>query len=264
MKPTVIIPVYNEEEYLPGCLQSAKWANEIIVVDFHSTDRTVQIAEEAGATVVQTRASGFADRKNEGVKQASGDWLLFIDADERISRSLRKEIELLTPNEYTMYSIPRKNYILGKFLHHGGWYPDYQQRLVKRSDFIGWQGKLHEHVEMKSVKVGTLRQPLIHLTHRGIAWMLRKTIYYAKVEAELKLQAGHPTIRLRNIFGSMLREFWYRAVKMSGWRDGMRGWIEIFYQTFNAMVIMVYLWEMQQTSMADQYRKLRERIGDEL
>lgn len=266
-KISAIVLTLNEEEFLPGCLKSLKWVDEIIVVDAGSRDNTLSFAKKTGARIIQTPWQGFPQQRNLGAKQATGDWLLYVDADERVSRKLKEEILAILEQkqpEHTSYKIPHRNIILGKWLRHGGWYPEYQHRLMKRVALKSWVGELHEHPELEG-SVGKLNGDLIHLTHRGIKWMLTKTIRYTKIEAQLRLEAGHPQVRVIHFFSAAAREFCYRAIKKSGWRDGLRGWIEIFYQAFNHFLIMAWLWEMQQkVSMQQTYTNLDEELSNEL
>lgn len=266
-KLSVIILTHNEQEFLPGCLESVKWANEIIVVDADSQDRTRTLAEKFGARVVNSPWKGFPKQRNRGAQEAIGDWLLYVDADERVSKELREEIrELLKKEEpeHQSYRIPHRNIILGKWLRYGGWYPEYQLRLIKKSKLKGWEGRLHEHPEVEG-RVGTINGDLIHLTHRGMHWMLTKTIRYTRMEAKLRHMANHPKVTAKHLFSAPAREFWYRCVKTSGWRDGLIGWIEILYQSFNQFLIMAWLWEMQQRkTQAEVYADLDREIADEL
>ena len=268
-KPTIsaIVLSSNEEKFLPGCLKSVKWADEILIVDAGSTDKTIEIAEKAGARVINNPWQGFSKQRNVGAKEAKGDWLLYVDADERVSKGLREEIkELLSSDNipHNSYKIPHKNYILGKWLRFGGWYPEHQHRLIKKGEFSVWKGELHEHPKVNGT-VGKLKGNLIHLTHRGMKWMLEKTIRYAKIEADLRLEAGHPKVKVIHFFSAPAREFWYRCIKKQGWRDEIIGWIEIFYQAFNQFLIMAWLWEMQnEKNMQKKYKELDKQITDEL
>lgn len=261
---TAIVLTLNEEGFLPGCLKSLGWADEVIVVDAGSKDTTLAIAKKLGAKIVSAPWEGFPKQRNRGAEAASGEWLLYVDADERVSKALREEIGglLKKPDlEHTSFKVPHRNIILGRWLKHGGWYPEYQHRLLNKSALKGWIGELHEHPEVEG-SVGTLKGDLVHLTHRGMQWMLAKTIRYTRLEAELRKKAGHPQVKVRHLMSAPAREFWYRCVKQGGWKDGVVGWIEILYQMFNHFLIMAWLWEMQRgKSMADTYRELDGKIN---
>lgn len=256
---SAIILTHNEEEFLLGCLKSLNWVDEIVVVDAGSEDKTLSIAKKAEAKIVNSPWEGFPKQRNRGANEAKEEWLLYVDADERVSDKLRSEIKGLLKAEkipHKSYKIPHKNYILGKWLRFGGWYPEYQHRLIKKNCLIHWVGELHEHPQIKGT-TGFLKADLIHLTHRGMQWMLEKTIRYTKMEAKLRLEADHPKVSVKHLFSAPARELWFRAVRKSGWRDGVIGWIEILYQAFNQFLIMAWLWEMQQEkSMKEKYADL--------
>lgn len=265
MSLSAIIPTRNEETFLKNCLKSVKFADEIIVIDSGSTDKTIEIAKEFGAKIVNEPWQGFRHVHNLAPKHASGDWLLYIDADERVSKKLRLQIQTTLKNPTaSAYQIPRKNFFFGKPMKHGGWYPDHVTRLIHKDKLIDWVGELHEYPQIDG-PTHTLSAPIYHLTHRGIAWSLQKTTSYTHQYATLLFKSDHPPVRVRNFFGAMAREFYFRAIKKSGWRDGFVGWLEIIYQTFNAFLIQVWLWEMQQShTQTETYRRLDEKLSKKL
>ena len=135
---SVVIIAKNEEKKLPDCLDSLKWVNEILLVDDHSTDLTVNIARNFGARVIKARDSirrNYSHLRNLGLEESRGIWVLYVDADEIVTSALRKEIEkkLKKDVENVAFAIPRKNIILGKELKHGGWWPDYVKRLFNKN-----------------------------------------------------------------------------------------------------------------------------------
>lgn len=264
---TAIVLTQNEEKFIPGCLETLDWVDEILIVDAHSTDKTIEIAKEHKAKIVKSLWQGFPHQRNVGAEEAKGEWLLYVDADERVSKALQKEIQSLLQKKnisHASYKIPHKNIILGKWLRYGGWYPEHQHRLMKKEALIGWKGELHEHPQIKGT-TGNLEGDLIHLTHRGMEWMLKKTIRYTNMEAKLRLENNHPKVKAHHFFSAPIREFWYRAFIKSGWKDGVEGWLEIFYQAFNQFLIMAWLWEMQQKlSMGKKYKSLDKEFKDEL
>lgn len=264
MTVSVIIITHNQQDFIHGCLKSVAWADQIVVVDDGSTDETQQIVKKHNATLFVNPWPGFSQQKNFGAKHATSDWLLFLDSDERVSPKLKTEINNIHSDSFNLYLLPRKNYLLGKVLMHGGWYPDYQQRLVRRTDFIAWEGELHEHLKVKNEKRAQLSEDIIHFSHRSPETMLQKTIVYAKIEAQLRFQANHPKIKLKHFIAAMGKEFWYRAIKKQGYKDGLVGWLEILYQTCNAFIIYFYLWEMQQKTPLDkQYKELVDKTDQQ-
>ena len=246
-KISVLICTKNEEKMIKDCLESVKWADEIVIIDDFSTDKTVEIAKKYGAEVFENKWRGFSEQKNFGFKKTTGDWVLFLDADERVTPELRREILKvinLKDNPFSGYNIPRLNNILGKDFYYGGWYPDYQRRLVEREKFKKWEGKLHE-IMLVYGTTGNLISKLYHITHRGLSWMVSKSIVYTEIEAKELLKKGHPKMFWWRFFRPMFQELVYRLITKSGWRDGMRGWIEAIYQAFNKFLIYARLWEIQ-------------------
>jgi len=254
IKLSIVIATKNEQEMIKDCLESVKWVDEIILIDCGSTDETIQIAKNYRAKIFFHPWYGFSKQKNWAFRRAIGDWVLFLDADERVTLELKEELQNVISNtEYVAYDIPRLNNILGKDMHFGGWYPDYQRRLVKKKSFKKWQGELHEQMLVYG-RVGKLKSNIYHLTHRGLSWMVEKSIVYTKYEAEELLKGGHPKMAWWRFFRPMAQEFFYRLIIKSGWRDGIVGLIEAIYQSFNKFLVYARLWEMQ------EYKKRKNEL----
>lgn len=216
-----------DEKLYEKCLASLSWCSEII-------------------KVYTGKISGsFAEWRNYGAKKAEGKWLLYIDSDEEVANELKNEIlEVIARPNHSAYAIPRKNILLGKEMHFGGWSPDYVLRLFKKDKFINWKGKLHEQPVI-SGKIGKLKNKIIHRTHRSISKMLNKTNDWSQVEAKLMFEANHPKMNVARFFTAGFREFWYRAIRKMGFMDGTVGVIEIIYQTYSRLISYMKLWEMQ-------------------
>ena len=255
-KISVIILTKNEEPVVKDCLESVKWADEIVVVDHGSTDKTLEIVKKFGVKKI-VRApenSNFSDRRNSGAEEASGEWLLYVDADEKTTPDLREEIlEVIQRyNNATMkqsfpaYAIPRKNIRLTKVLYHGGWWPDYVLRLMKKDKLVRWEGELHEQPKIDG-RVGKLKKAFLHFSHRGsFEHKLQNTINWSKIEAQKMYEADHPPMNTLRFLSAMGREFYKRMVKYQAWRDGTEGIVEAFYQVFSVFISYARLWEMQQ------------------
>ena len=263
---SVVIITHNEQDWIENCLRSVKpIADEIIVVDDGSTDRTTEICKSLGAKIFHHDWEGFSKQKNFALTKAHGDWIFFLDGDERISKELASEIKKIISNseEIGTYSIPRQNIILGKKVRYGGWWPDYVVRLVNKKNIVGWTGNLHEQLKT-ATSPNRLNGALYHLTHRGITWMLTKSIIYTKVEAKLRFEADHPKVVWWRLFRVMGSEFFDRLVLKSGWRDGMVGVIEAISQAFNMFLIYVHLWEMQQgETMENKYKNIDKKLSQD-
>lgn len=250
MKLSVIILTRNEEKMIKDCLESIRWADEIILVDSGSTDKTIEIAKKFGAKIIEvpSKKLEYAKWRNKGLEEAKGDWILYLDADERVTPGLKKEIKQIisaSKSENFAHAIPRRNFYLGKEVRFGGAYPDYVKRLFKRDKLKKWEGRLHEEPVYEG-ELEHLKEPMVHLTHRDLSSMVEKTRRWSKIEAELLYQAKHPPVSWWRILRIMLGELWLRGIKQQGWRDGTVGWIEIIYQMFSRFITYARLWERQQ------------------
>ena len=248
-KISAIILTKNEEEIILDCLESVKWADEVVVVDNDSTDNTLGIVKKFGIkNIIQSGAKNtFSERRNLGAKAAKGEWLLYVDADERVPPTLRKEIEemVANPKGKAAYALPRRNIRLTKELHYGGWWPDYVLRLIKKEKLVAWEGDLHEQPVVEG-EVGYLKEALVHFSHRGsFEHKLQNTINWSKIEAQKLYEAGHPPITITRFLSAMAREFHQRMIKYQAFRDGTEGIIEAIYQVFSVFITYARLWEMQ-------------------
>lgn len=244
---SAIVITFNADKKLKECLESLQFADEIIVIDSGSTDETVRIAKELKASFFSVEPKGYSYSRNIGAKKARGEWLLHIDSDERVSENLKKQILsrlAIDGSRFTSFKIYRKNIILGKWLRHGGWWPDPVHRLIKKSALEEWKGELHEYPVVEG-EVGTIIEPIIHYSKGSISEMIKNSRDFAPIEAQLKLDAGHPPVRVYHFLLAMWREFWNRGIVRTGWLDGPIGILEVFYQMFHQILVYGMLWEMQ-------------------
>ena len=251
LKLSAIIIAKNEEKKIGGCLKSlAGLVDEIIVVDNDSIDKTVNISKSYGAKIFEYKGGSYSDWRNEGLKKAGGVWILYVDADERVTPELRDEIlELVSSIKYPVsphsaFAIPRRNIILGKELKHGGWWPDYVKRLFRKNKFIKWVGELHEEPTFEG-DLGHLKNPLIHIKHDNLYEMVEKTNSWSEIEARLMLKANHPPMTVPRFLSAMFREFWLRMVHHAAFLDGPEGIIYALYQVFSRFTSYAKLWELQ-------------------
>lgn len=245
---SVIILTKNEADIINDCLESAKWADEIVVIDNSSTDETVKKIKNFGVKKIfnAENNSNFSERRNLGAEKASGEWLFYLDADERATPVLRKEIEEVVSNpKFSAYAIPRRNIRLTKELHFGGWWPDCVLRLIRKDKLKTWKGELHEQPEIEG-EIGYLKEALVHFSHRGsLEHKFKNTINWSKIEAQKMFEADHPPMNVKRFVSAMFREFYKRVVKLQAFRDGTEGMIEAFYQVFSVFVSYARLWEKQ-------------------
>lgn len=245
---SVVIITKNEEKMITDCLISVQFADEIIVVDTGSTDQTNDIARQHRAKIVKSKGRDYSQFREDGLQAALGDWLLYVDADERVTPALRKEIQNIitgTQEPYTAYAIPRQNIFLGKPVHYGGWGNDYVIRLFKTVKLTGWHNPLHEQPDFKG-DLGKLTHSLTHYSHRDLSSMLDKTLLFTGYEARLRYEAHHPPVTWWRFLRVMFTEFWHRFVRLSAWRDGPEGIIDGIFQIYNTFIIYACLWELQQ------------------
>lgn len=222
---TVVILTYNESKHIADCIQSVQFADEILVVDSYSDDDTVMLAEKAGARVIQNHFDNYSTQRNfalDAVRDSSR-WVLFVDADERVTEELAIEVSsVLHREDVSGCDIPRHNYIFGKLTRGAGWYPDYQTRLLRVKDAkYDPEREVHEVVLLEG-KTRRLNNPLIHYNYDSIAQFYAKQRKYTQFEAtEMYRQGIKP--KLRNYFLQPLRHFYWRFVTLRGYVDGWHG-----------------------------------------
>lgn len=182
---SAVIVAFNEEANIKACLESVKWTDEIILVDSFSTDKTVEIAKQYSAKIFQKKWKGFAADKDFGVTKAASEWIVLIDADERITEKLKEEIKekLNKVSEYDGYFIPRKNYFSGKWIKHCGWYPNYMLRLFKKDKGRHDKREVHERVVVEG-KVGYLKELLEHYSYKSVSDYRQRFDRYTSLEAQ--------------------------------------------------------------------------------
>ena len=218
---SVVIIAKNEEGNIEDALRSAGGFKEIIVVDSFSTDRTIEICRRYTDRVFQHAWPGYARQKQLAVDHAQGPWVLILDADERITPDLREEIARVMQNTaYDGFSMPRRNYFLGRWIKHGGWWPDCTLRLF-RKDRGGLEDReVHEKVVVNG-RVGQLHAPLEHYSYRNISDYICKMEVYSRLAAQEIRKKGRP-----GIFSLLIRPF-FTFFKMYalrlGFLDGLHG-----------------------------------------
>ena len=222
---SAILITRNEAHNLADCLASLKpWADEIVVVDQDSSDGTREIAASHGARVLHTTDwPGFGPQKNRALDLAQCDWVLSIDADERVTPELAAEIQAMLsgPPPCTAYEIPRLSWYCGKFIRHAGWHPDFVLRLFERGSSRFSDDLVHERV-LASGDVGQLRQVLLHYSFRNFSQVLDKVDRYSTASAE-QLYARGKTSSLGKAVAHGLWAFLRTYLFRSAWRDGAQG-----------------------------------------
>ena len=225
MSLSVVIITKNEEASIRRCLESVKWADEIVVLDSGSTDATVSICLEYTQYVHETGWPGFGPQKNRALEKASGDWVLSLDADEWVTPNLRNEIlnAISRPDGALAFRIPRLSSFCGRFMRHSGWWPDYVTRLFRRGAAKFSDDVVHERVIVEG-RTGTLREPIMHETYVDLNEMLQKMNSYSSLAAQKMRHGGRTT----GLVGAVLRGLWafMRAYFLrGGFLDGREGFM---------------------------------------
>ena len=191
MRLSVTIIALNQEANIEPCLSSVSFADEIVVVDTASTDRTVELARAAGARVLITAWQGFARTKNVALDQAKGDWIFSLDTDERVPAALQEEILAVVRGDGPVdgYRVPRKNYFGGRWIRRLGWYPDYTLRLFRRGRGRFRDREVHEEVGVAG-PVGVLQTPLDHYSYQDIQEYAARQDRYARLAAREMAKRG--------------------------------------------------------------------------
>jgi (heptosyl)LPS beta-1,4-glucosyltransferase len=222
---SVVMIAKNEAELLSECLQSVAWADEIIVLDSGSTDGSVALAESLGAKVfTHTDWQGFGKQRQKAQSYATQDYVLMIDADERVTPELRHSIEQVLANadDSVVYSLGRRNLFLGRFMRHSGWYPDRVNRLYANQRYRYNDDLVHESLNTGGAKVVPLQGDLLHLTCRDFFAFQRKQLHYAEQWAIQRHQAGKRCGYL-SILTHTLGAFCKTWLLRAGFLDGKQG-----------------------------------------
>jgi len=245
---SVTIITLNEEKNLPECLASVSWADEVIVVDSGSTDATKTIATEMNARVFTNPWRGMREQKNFAAGKATGPWILNLDADERISPAGQSEIQqILSQPRADAYSLPRKNFFLGKWMRHGGWYPDEVTRLYLKSRASYGGINPHARVILSSGSVGRMQVPLIHHTYTSFAHYISKQYPYCDAAArELAAQGKRASVPWVRILTKTSWKFVEAFMIKRGFLDGTHGLVAALGSTFAAYMKQARLWELSQ------------------
>ncbi len=241
-----IVPARDEEDEIVACLESLSWADRRVVwLDSRTTDRTAELARGVGAEVVERHFDNFAQFHNDALERVEAEWILFVDADERVTAPLAAEVEsvVAAEGEEALWWVPRHNYIFGRLTLGAGWYPDYQARLLRRGR-VRWERPVHE-VAIADGPEGYLEHPLIHHNYVDLADFIARQKRYTAIDARILLEQGVRP-RLVTPYTQAVRHFWYRFVTLRGVRDGLHG--------LRLSLLMAYF-------EAVKYRMVREMSG---
>jgi glycosyltransferase involved in cell wall biosynthesis len=244
---SAVLTVRNEEKKIKDCLESVKWTDEIIVVDDSSTDKTSQIARQYTKNVYKHKSVGYVEPvRNFAISKATGEWILILDADERVSKSLAKKLQEISHLEAkaNVVTIPRKNIIFGKWIQHTGWWPDHQVRFFRKGSLI-----MPDQIHSKPVVNGELLQldakpeySLTHFHYESISEFLIRMNRYTDIEVKEFMESGKEFL-WTDIISKPFNEFLSRFFARSGYRDGLHGLVLAFLQSVSMLILTLKIWE---------------------
>jgi glycosyltransferase involved in cell wall biosynthesis len=238
---------HNEESNIEEALQSLAWTDEIVVVDSGSTDKTVEICRRHTDRIFSRAWTGFVDQKSHAVAMASHNWILSLDADERIGPELCREIEQLrrTGLQCVGYRMPRVAFFMGQWIRHGDWYPDYQLRLFDRRHGRWQGGRVHESVRIDGIP-GVFRGEILHHTYRSLSDYLRRLETYSSLAAQDFRDKGK-TASMIKLLGNPLAAFIKGYLVKQGFLDGAPGLMVAIMGAISVHFKYAKLYELQRT-----------------
>ena len=264
---SAVVNTCNEERNIRYCLECLQWCDEIIVVDMHSEDMTIAIAGEYTDKIFSVEKMGYVEPARKfAVEKASGDWILLIDADEMVTKRLSEQLlRIATTNLADVVSIPFKTYIMGAWIKHSGWWPEYHPRFFKRG-MITFNDKIHSICEVDSSArnlflPATEQNAIVHFCYTDSEHFVAKLNRYTTIEAENMLRKGKKFSIFR-MFVAGLRGFQVRYLSQSGYRDGYRGLFLGIMMGFYRMLAYIKLWELYENNGCPVTRRYREQKKD--
>ena len=242
---SVLVITKNEAANISACLETVTWADEIVVVDSGSTDETVTLARKYTPLVFSTKWRGYSGTKQWGLEKTTGEWVFWLDADERVSPKLAEEIRAAVrqAKEIDGFLLPRCAFFLGRWIKHSGWYPGYVLRLIRREQARFCASRVHEYLEPPS-NVAKLKTPLLHFTDRTIFHYFEKFNTYTSLAAEDLLEKG----KKFRVFDLLLRPvhvFCKMYIFKLGFLDGFQGFLLAVFSSMYVFTKYAKLWELQ-------------------
>ena len=246
-KLSVIVPTLNEEKNIDRCLTSVRWADEIIVIDSFSTDRTLERARTYGAKTFQYEYPGYSKQVERGIQHATGDWIFILDADEEVSAELADSIKSImkSPPVNDGYYVNRRVQVFGKWIDHCGWSPDWQFRLARKEKIVAEHQEVHGAFKTSGASA-KLEGLLHHYTYPTIFQYLEKMNDYTSLHVSNKLRET-PVMQVRwhKIVFSPFSHFLRMFVVNKGYKDGMHGFLLSAYSALYTLLLYGKLWEYQ-------------------
>jgi glycosyltransferase involved in cell wall biosynthesis len=252
MTLSVAIVAMDEEANLGRTLASVRWADEIVLVDSGSKDRTREIAKEFGARVIEEPWRGYVAQKQYAIELCTKDWVLLLDADEEISPPLADEIRaaLASPGDSNAFQLPRKNLFLGRWMRHGGFYPDPKLRLFRNGMGFVTGHDPHDRCELKHEVAQRVRQfsnAMVHYTYPTLSYYIGHMNRYSSLGAELAVAKGHHSFSIIDIVVRPMATFFYNYVVRLGFLDGREGMLLHLYHAVYVSWKYAKAWELKRT-----------------
>ncbi|MEH0157765.1 glycosyltransferase family 2 protein [Limibacter armeniacum] len=246
-KLTAIIPTGNEEHNIEAVLESVSFADEVIVVDSYSTDRTVELASKHTNCILMREFDYPSSQKNWAIPQASNEWILLVDADERITPELKAEIQgiLASDPKEDGFWIYRQNHFMGQEVNYSGWQNDKVVRLFRKSTCRYEDKRVHEEIEVKDRKIGELKHKMLHYTYVSLDHYISKLNQYAKWQA-VDYQNKVHKVNFSHLMLKPTFRFFKHFFIQKGYRDGVVGFIISYLQSYAVASRYIRLWLLQQ------------------
>ncbi len=262
MSISVVINAKNEQDMIKTCLESVKWTDEIVVVLNDSTDGTESIVKKYTDKIYKIAGQDFAKVKNLGLEKTTEEWILFVDADERVLSPLKNEIqEIIQNSQKSAFALSRKNIIFGQAVDYGPYKHDWMIRLVEKSKYRGWVGAVHEHLEFDG-DLGYTKNSLLHLTHRSLDHFVLKSLEWSNIDVKLCLDSGHPKMTKWSFLRILITETFNQGIKRGGFFNGTVGVIDSMLQVSSFFMSYVRLWELQQKPLDETYKEIDKKLID--
>lgn len=271
-KISVVINTLNEEANIKKAIASVAWADEILVCDMYSEDKTVEIAKKLGAKVVYHKKEGFVEpARNFAISKATGDWILILDADEEVPDTLARRLKEIAQKmkQVMVVWIPRKNIIFEKWMKASMWWPDHQVRFFKAGK-VRWQNKIHSKPEV--IGESLMLEPeekwaIIHHNYNSLFQYLDRMNRYTAIEAKELVDSGYK-FRWEDLIQKPLSEFLSRFFASSGYKDGLHGLALSLLQAFSFLAVYLKVWEIekfgQQELKSEELEMAKGKAGEEL
>lgn len=247
---SLVVITRNAEDHIARCLKSVPFAADVVVLDSGSTDRTVEIARSLGARVFVEEWRGFGPQKRRATELANTDWILNLDADEALSDESQAELNDILKSKITdeAFQFPRLSYHMGRWIRHGGWYPDWQTRLYDRRRANWSSAQIHEKIEAKAIK--RLKQPILHWVFKDLADQVTRNNRYSDLGCQTLVDKGR-RFSIFHLITKPVVKFLETYIWKRGFLDGMPGFIIAVGAAYSVFLKWAKLWEIKSTRGTD-------------